>query len=144
MNEVIDNIKNPEPKFMLHDELIYWLQQNMKVSLVVSKQPIRDIVLPNGNTISADYEFANILVTITLNEQDVNKGAFPKAIHSSPIKLLIPKNDRAEWGASTAREEKIYDDLYKMATRVNNLLVELQQLQGALKHVQYPLPPEFQ
>lgn len=144
MNPIIDNIENPEPKFLFHDEMIHWLQANMKVSLAVSKEYIRDIVLPNGNIISADYEFVNILATVTLNQQDVNKGEYPKAIHSSPIKLLIPKNDNAATGASTAREQRIYDDLYKTATRVNNLIEELQQLKEALKHVQYPLPEELQ
>lgn len=144
MNDVIENINNPEPKFMLHDEMIHWLQQNMAVNLSVNKEHIQNLVLPDGNTIPSDYEFANISVQITLNQMDVYKGAFPKTIYTNPVKLLIPKNDRAQWGGATEREMKIYNDLHTVTSRVNKLLEELQNLRGALQNVQYPLPEDLQ
>lgn len=132
-----------EPKFFLHNELIHWLQQNMHVSLHVNKEHIPDIILPDGTPISSDYEFANISVQITLNQQDVYKGDFAKTLYSIPVKLLIPKNDRAQWGGSTEREMKIYNDLHKMASAVNKLTDELLQLRAALQNIQYPLPEEL-
>lgn len=144
MNDTIDNAHNPEPKFFLHQEMIYWLQQNMQVSLNINKERVQDLYLPDGSIISADTEFANISVSITFNGQDVHKGDFPKRIYSTPIRLLIPKNENAQWGGATEREKRLYDDMNKMATRVNNLLTELEQLRGALKSIQYPLPQELQ
>lgn len=132
-----------EPKFFLHNELIHWLQQNMHVSLHVNKEQIQNIILPDGTQISSDYEFANISVQITLNQQEVYKGAFSKTLYSTPVKLLIPKNDSAQWGGSTEREMKVYNDLHKMASAVNKLMEELQQLRGALQNVVYPLPEEL-
>lgn len=32
MNQVIENINNPEPKFIFQDELIYWLKKNLKIT----------------------------------------------------------------------------------------------------------------
>lgn len=144
MNPVIDNIDNPEPQFMFHKELIYWLEKNMKLDLHVTRETTPGIVTPDGNLIAGDTEFVTISAHLTINQQDAYKGnVFPNVISSQSVKFLAVKNDRVMYGGATNGEQRVYNDLHRMATKVNNLLVEIQQLKGALQHVQYPLPEEI-
>jgi hypothetical protein len=139
MNPVINNIDNPEPQFMLHNELIYWLEKNMQVNFNLTRETPPYIVLKDGSGIDSGAEMLTVSASITINQQDVNNGAWPKTICSSSHKFLAVKNDRVMYGGSTDREVKIYSDLNRMAQLINKQQEEIQQLRGLIQSKQYPI-----
>lgn len=104
-NPVIENINNPEPKFFLHDELIYWMKKNFKINLHLLTTDINHAFDTYGNIKPSFCSTARINATLTVGEN-------PILLVSSPVDFPIPKEDTLD---------KLYIQLKVLTVAVSNL-----------------------
>ena len=98
MNNVIDNIKDPEPKFFLADEITHWLQKEMK-----TRQSLKLIELPAYHR--GEYENFNDGKTIVYHEIIVSTEIMigERTIHKSTNSLRLPDVVKPEFQVSNMR-----------------------------------------